>query len=125
VAKQPITSVDDYIAAQPLTAQHVLVRVRNAIRRALPGVDETISYGIPTYKLHGRAVIYFAGWKQHYSVYPSTPAVVTAFKNELASYEVEKGTIRLPLTEPVPAGLIAGIAKVRAREVTERRPQRR
>ena len=79
-----------------------------------------ISYRIPTYKLHGRPVLYFAGWRQHYSLYPSTDHLVAAFKDDLAPYEVNKGTIRFPLSEPVPVKLIEGIAKFRAKEVAER-----
>jgi uncharacterized protein YdhG (YjbR/CyaY superfamily) len=79
-----------------------------------------ISYQIPTYKLHGRPVLYFAGWTQHYSLYPSTHRLVSAFKDDLAPYEVSKGTIRFLLSEPVPVKLIEGIAKFRAKEVAER-----
>jgi len=57
--------VDDYIAAQPKTVQGILKRVRNTIRKAVPGAVEAISYNIPAYKLNGDRVIYFAGWKQH------------------------------------------------------------
>ncbi|MCI0738224.1 MAG: hypothetical protein L0Y72_04215, partial [Gemmataceae bacterium] len=70
--------------------------------------------------LHGGAVIYFAGWKQHYSLYPATSYVVSALKDELAPYERSKGTIRFPLTKPVPVKLIARIAKLRAMEFVER-----
>jgi uncharacterized protein YdhG (YjbR/CyaY superfamily) len=79
-----------------------------------------ISYKIPTYKLNGRPVLYFAGWKQHYSLYPATDHVVAAFKDDLAPYEVNKGAIRFPLSEPVPVKLIERIAKFRAKEVAER-----
>jgi uncharacterized protein YdhG (YjbR/CyaY superfamily) len=103
-----------------VAVQRVLRRVRSTIRKALPGAEESISYQIPTYKLHGRAVIYFAGWKGHYSLYPSTSRVVATFKDDLLPYEIAKGTIRFPLSEPVPVKLIDGIAKVRAKEVTER-----
>jgi uncharacterized protein YdhG (YjbR/CyaY superfamily) len=121
MAKTDFKSVDEYIASQPKAVQAILERVRSVIRKAVPGAEESISYQIPTYKLHGRRVIYFAGWKQHYSLYPSTDKVVAAFKNELAAYEVnDKGTIRFPLSKPVPVKLIAGIAKVRAKEVVER-----
>lgn len=120
MAKTDVTRVDDYIASQPEAAQRVLARVRSAIRKAVPGAEEMISYKIPTYKLHGRPVIYFAGWKQHYSLYPSTDRVLAAFKDDLAPYEVNKGTIRFPLSGPVPVKLIEGIAKVRAKEVAER-----
>jgi uncharacterized protein YdhG (YjbR/CyaY superfamily) len=59
-------------------------------------------------------------WKQHYSIYAATEQVVAAFKDELAPYEVDKGTIRFPLCEPVPVKLIGRIAIFRAREVFER-----
>jgi uncharacterized protein YdhG (YjbR/CyaY superfamily) len=65
-------------------------------------------------------VLFFAGWKQHYSLYPVTERVAAAFKDELAPYEVKKGTIRFPLSEPAPLKLIERIAKFRAKEVTER-----
>jgi uncharacterized protein YdhG (YjbR/CyaY superfamily) len=113
-------SVDDYIAAQPEEVRRVLERVRSAIRKALPKAEETISYNIPTYKLRGRPVIYFAGWKKHYSLYPSNARLVAAFKDELSPYEVEKGTIRFPLSDPVPAKLIEQIAKFRSKDAAER-----
>ena len=114
------SSVDQYLAAQPAAVRRALARVRGAIRKALPAAQETISYQLPTYKLNGRAVIYFAAWKHHYSIYPSTRAVVDALKDDLEPYEIEKGTIRFPLTGRVPVRLIAGIAKIRAGEVAER-----
>ena len=114
-------NIDEYIADFPPAVQIVLKRVRSAIRKAVPNAEEAISYRIPAYKLHGRYVIYFAGWKRHYSLYPSTARLVAAFKDDLAPYEVnDKGTIRFPLSEPVPVKLIEGIAKFRAKEVAER-----
>jgi uncharacterized protein YdhG (YjbR/CyaY superfamily) len=112
-------SVDEYIASLPEALQAILGRVRSAIRKAVPGGEEVISYQIPTYKLHGSPLLYFAGWKQHYSLYPATAGVVAAFKDELSSYEVSKGTIRFPLDQPVPVSLIGRIAKFRAKEVAE------
>ena len=118
MARTDYKSVGEYIASQAEAAQAVLERVRSAIRRALPRAEEVISYQIPTYKLDRRAVIYFAGWKQHYSLYPADARLVAAFRKELAPYEVnEKGTIRFPLSEPVPVRLIERIARFRAREV--------
>jgi uncharacterized protein YdhG (YjbR/CyaY superfamily) len=112
--------VDDYIATQPDDVQAVLRRVRSIIRKAMPDAEEVISYQIPTYKLHGGTVIHFAGWKKHFSLYPATGGVVEALKQELAPYEISKGTIRFPLSEPVPVKLIARIAKFRAEEAAER-----
>jgi len=120
VAKTDFKSVDEYIASQPEAVQDVLKRVRSTIRKAVPGAEEMISYKIPTYKLHGDPVLYFAGWKKHYSLYPASGHLVAAFKDDLAPYEVNKGTIRFPLSEPVPIKLIGRIAKFRAKEVAER-----
>ena len=120
MAKTDFKSVDDYIASQPEASQGRLTRGRNTIREAVPGAEEVISYKIPAYKLHSGPVLYFAGWKQHYSLYPATERVVAAFKDELASYQVNKGTIRFPLSQPVPVKLIGRIAKFRAKEVSER-----
>jgi uncharacterized protein YdhG (YjbR/CyaY superfamily) len=120
MAKISLKSVDEYIAAQPATVQDILSRVRSAIRKAIPRAEETISYKIPGYKLHNRPVLYFAGWKQHYSLYPVTERVVAALKDDFEPYEIKKGTIRFPLSQPVPVTLIARIAKFRAKEVAER-----
>ena len=110
-----------YIAAQPQVAQRALKRVRAIVRKAMPGVEERISYGIPAFRLNGLNVLYIAGWKAHYSLYPSTKALERAFEKELAPYELShKGTIRFPLTEPVPAKLIERIAKFRAKEFAGR-----
>jgi uncharacterized protein YdhG (YjbR/CyaY superfamily) len=113
-------SVDDYIESQPEAVRGLLERVRGIIRKAIPGAEEVISYQIPAYKVNGRAVIYFAGWKQHFSLYPTTAPLVAAFKDELAGYEISKGTIRFPLADGVPVKLIQQIAKFRAREAAQR-----
>jgi uncharacterized protein YdhG (YjbR/CyaY superfamily) len=76
---------------------------------------------MPAYTLQGERVLFFAGWKQHYSLYPAGERLVAAFKDELAPYGIRKGTIRFPLSEPVPVKLIERIAKFRAKETSVRR----
>jgi uncharacterized protein YdhG (YjbR/CyaY superfamily) len=125
MAKTDFRSVDEYIATHPEDVQVVLQLVRRTIRKAAPGAEEVISYQIPAYKLDGNAVIYFAGWKQHYSLYPAGAAIIEAFEEELAPYTVNKGTIRFPLSQPVPVKLIAGITKLRAKDAAARRKSTR
>ena len=120
LARTDFKSVDEYIASQPDAVQTVLRRLRSAMRKALPRAEEVISYQIPAYRLHGSTVLHFAGWKKHYSIYPATDGLVAAFKNDLAPYEVnDKGTIRFPLSEPVPVSLLVRLAKFRATEAEE------
>ena len=123
MAKTGFKSVDEYLASQPESVQGILESVRSAIRKALPGAEEVISYQIPAYKLHGRCILYFAGWKRHYSLYPAGAKLAAAFEQELTPYELSKGTIRFPLSEAVPVKLIGRIAKFRAKEAAEKTQQ--
>jgi len=120
MAKTDFRSVDEYIATHPTAVQKVLTLVRDTIRKALPEAVETISYQIPTYKQHGGAVVYFAGWKKHFSIYPAGAELLAAFGDELARYQISKGTIRFPLDEPVPTTLIERIARHREKETLAR-----
>lgn len=114
-------TIDEYIAVQPAATQIVLERVRSAIGKAAPDAEECISYQIPAFKLHGRVLLYFAGFKEHYSVYPANDAMVAAFPGELNRYRVSKGTLRFSLSEAVPVKLIGRIAKFRAQELAKRK----
>jgi uncharacterized protein YdhG (YjbR/CyaY superfamily) len=114
---EEITTIDAYIAAQPEARQSVLTGVRAAIRAALPEATEVISYKIPAFRHKGRTVIYFAGWKAHYSLYPVGPKVVEAFGEELSGYKNSKGTLKLPLDKPVPGELITRITLYLAQNV--------
>lgn len=125
MAKPAPATVDDYIALQPEAVRVLLQEMRTAIRKGAPEAVESISYGIPAYKLANKAVIYFAAWKRHYSIYPVTDNLVEAFKNELSAYEVERGTIRFPLSSLVPSGLIERLSRFRADEVTASRAARK
>ena len=125
MAKTDFKSVAEYLTTLPKQTRVVLQRVRAVIRKAVPTGEEVISYQIPAVKLEGRALIYFAGWKEHYSLYPATEKVRASLERELADYEVRKGTIRFPLSEPVPGELIAKIAKIRAKETALLSDERR
>jgi uncharacterized protein YdhG (YjbR/CyaY superfamily) len=117
ITQAEFASVDAYIAAQSEAAQAALNLVRVTLRKAMPEAEEVISYNMPTYTVNGARVLHFAGWKQHYSLYAASAAIVAAFGKELAGYKIQKGTISFPLSEPVPVRLIARIARFRAKEV--------
>ena len=119
MAKTNFKTVAEYIASKPRDVQVLLKPLRDAILKAVPEADEVISYQIPGYKLKGVPLLYFAAWKEHFSLYPANDALVAAFKKELSRYERSKGTIRFPLAELVPVRLIERIAKFRAKQVVE------
>ncbi len=109
-----IRSIDDYIAGFPDGTKRLLEDMRRTIRTAVPDAEEKISYRMPAFYLRG-ILVYFAAFKNHIGFFP-TSSGVEAFKSELASYEVSKGTIRFPLDKPLPLKLIARIVKFRVAE---------
>lgn len=105
-------SVDDYIANFTPEIQETLSLVRKKIQELVPDAEETISYGIPTYKLNGIYLVYFAGFKKHIGFYPA-PVGMEAFKEEFKSYKTGKGSVQFPLDKPMPLDLIDRIVKYR------------
>jgi len=114
--KRKPKDIDEYIAGFPSDTQKILKSIRATIRKAAPQAEETISYGIPSFKLNGKR-IYFAGFKAHIGLYPVTPDVKEKFKKELSRYEGGKGTVRFPLDQPIPYSLIGKIVKFKVRQI--------
>ncbi len=108
-------SIDQYIAMFPQDIQKILEELRKTIREVAPAVQETISYGIPTFKLHGN-LVHFAAYKSHIGFYPGGPSAIKAFKDELVSYKQSKGTVQFPLDSPIPFSLVRKMVQFRVKE---------
>jgi uncharacterized protein YdhG (YjbR/CyaY superfamily) len=104
------SSVDEYIADFPANVREILEHLRRVIKESAPGAEESISYGMPGFKLNGHSLVYFSAWKKHIGFYGASSAVET-FKKELAPYKILKGTIQFPLDKPMPLDLIGKIVK--------------
>ncbi len=113
-------SIDEYIAEFPAETRKMLEELRALIKASAPGVIETISYAIPTFDLHGRHVVHFAGFAKHIGFYP-TDSGIKAFEEELAPYKSGKGSVQFPLGQPLPTDLIRRIVKFRVEESTGKR----
>jgi uncharacterized protein YdhG (YjbR/CyaY superfamily) len=109
--------IDAYLADVPDAHREVLQRLRAQIRKAVPEATETISYKIPTFKYHGRPLLYFASHKDHCSLYPITDAMLEAGGDEIARRATGKGTVRFRPEDPLPAGIVSKIAKARMKEI--------
>ena len=112
-------NIDVYISGFPTETQKILEQIRTTIKKTVPEADETISYGIPTFNLNGTYLIYFAGYKNHVSIYPA-PRGHEVFKSLLAHYKGGKGTVQFPLDKPIPFTLIVKILKFRLKESSKK-----
>lgn len=114
----PVSTVDDYIAAAPAAVRPVLDAVRATVRATAPQAQERISYRMPAYFQQG-ALVYFGAFKQHIGFYP--PVHDAALRRACARYAGEKGNLRFPLDQPIPHDLIARIVQARVRENAEKK----
>lgn len=108
------TSIDDYLATLPASTAALLQDLRRAIQGWAPEATETISYGIPTFKLK-RNLVHFAGFDKHIGLYPG-PSGIAAFEAELGPYKHAKGSVQFPLDRPLPMDLIERIVRYRVAE---------
>jgi len=113
--KKQFKTIDAYIQTFPKDVQAILQKVRQTIQKAAPDAVETISYQMPTFKLNGKGLVYFAAYEKHIGFYP-IPSGMKAFEKELASYKQGKGSVQFPIDRPIPYDLVRRIVLFRAKE---------
>jgi len=111
-------NTEEYIRQFPDNTAAILKRIRNTIKKVAPSATETISYGMPALKFHGKPLVYYGAYKNHIGFY-ALPSGNEAFQKELASYKTGKGSIQFQLNEEIPYGLIEKIVKFRLKEIEE------
>ncbi|MFW9964753.1 MAG: iron chaperone [Candidatus Sifarchaeia archaeon] len=114
-SRNRVVTVDEYIAMFPRDVQYLLNEVRKAIQESAPNAQETISYGIPTFKLNGN-LVHFGAFKNHIGFYPGGPSAIEVFKEELSPFKQGKGSVQFPLDKPIPLRLLKKIVRFRVKQ---------
>jgi uncharacterized protein YdhG (YjbR/CyaY superfamily) len=109
--------IDSYLAGLDEPARSTLEDLRRCILLAVPEAHQCLSYGVPAFKVEGRTVAGFAAFKHHLSYLPHSGSVLTALSDELAGYQVTKGSLHFPVDQPLPAGLVSALVTTRLREL--------
>ena len=109
--------IDTYLATLPAGQRDALQRLRIQIARVVPDAVETISYGMPAFKLDGRFLVSFAGWKRHCSIYPLTDAFLESNADALAGYDRTKGSLHFTPEMPLPEPIVETLVRARVADL--------
>ena len=110
-------TVEEYLAELPPDRRAGVETLRRAARAGAPEATESIAYGMPALRSHGRQfLVSYAAFKAHYSLFPASDPVIEACGDELTPFLSGKGTIRFPADRPIPAALVTKIVAVRFAE---------
>lgn len=122
-SKKP-ENIDLYIETFPENVQEILKKLRAQIIKTAPNSVESISYGLPAYKLNGKPLVYFGGFKNHIGLY-ALPSGNEAFQKQLSNYKTGKGSIQFPINKEMPWKLIEEIIKFRLKEIQQKTKNRK
>jgi uncharacterized protein YdhG (YjbR/CyaY superfamily) len=116
------TSVDEYVAELPEAKRDVLIELRRTVNAAAPEATETIAYGMPALRSHGgQFLVSYAAYKNHYSLFPASGAVIEKLGDELTPFLAGQGTIRFPAAKAIPLGIVTKVVRIRLAENAARR----
>jgi uncharacterized protein YdhG (YjbR/CyaY superfamily) len=113
----PDPRIDAYLATLPDAQREALERLRTQIAKAAPDAVETISYGMPTFKLGRQFLVSFAGWKEHCALYPLTGTFIADHAAELEGYGRTKGSVHFTPERPLPAAMVERLVRARIADI--------
>jgi len=116
--KQKPKTIDEYLADVNPNERVTLEKLRRAILAAAPSAEECISYGIPSFRVNGRSLVFFAAWANHCSFYPASSTALKKFRDDLKPFQTSKGTIRFSPSKPLPVSLVKKLVQARMANIS-------
>jgi uncharacterized protein YdhG (YjbR/CyaY superfamily) len=112
--------IDLRLAAMPADQRAALQHLRTTIAAAAPEAVETISYSMPAFRYHGRALVSYDGFKTHCSFFPMGSEVIERHREEFADFATTKGTLHFTPDHPIPNDLVELIVRERMAQIDSR-----
>jgi uncharacterized protein YdhG (YjbR/CyaY superfamily) len=109
--------IDRYLAKLDEPKRSTLEALRESILEILPEAEQGISYGVPAFKVNGKAVAGFAAFKDHLSYVPHSGSVLATLQDDTAPYETSKGSLKFAVDKPLPKRLVKKLVSARMREL--------
>lgn len=113
------TTITDYFQHATDEQKAEYQRLSKIVKRLAPKAVESISYGMPAYKIGKKPLVYFGIFKDHLSIFPASGAVIETMGDELAEFRTSKGTLRYTLEKPIPSELLEKMLRTRLGELAE------
>ena len=109
--------IDSYLATLDEPKRSTLEALRKTIMEIVPGAEQGISYGVPAFKVQGKAVAGFAAFKNHLSYVPHSGSVLATLQDDTVRYETSKGSLKFAVDKPLPKRLVKKLISARMREL--------
>ncbi|HEX6520867.1 MAG TPA: DUF1801 domain-containing protein [Streptosporangiaceae bacterium] len=108
--------IDQYLDAMEEPKRTTLARPPQTILGMVPEAEQGISYGVPAFKVRGKAVAGFAAFTNHLNYLPHSGSVFPQLKDELKSYSSSSGALRFSINEPLPVPLVEKLIAIRLQQ---------
>lgn len=109
--------IDTYLAAVDEPQHGTLQQLRATLRDVLPDAEEGISYGVPVFKLGGKAIAGFAAYKNHVTYLPHSGSVTEVLAADLSAYKTTKGALQFAIDQPLPEDVVRLLVGARLKEL--------
>jgi uncharacterized protein YdhG (YjbR/CyaY superfamily) len=116
----PPRGIDEYLAGLDDPKRTTLQKLRQTIHSIVPDAEETISYGMPAFRLEGGIVAGFAAFKNHLAFLPHSGSTFRALSDDLTGYESTDGSLHFPIDKPLPKPLVKKLIATRLKEIRGR-----
>jgi uncharacterized protein YdhG (YjbR/CyaY superfamily) len=115
-----MSAVDDYFGSLDATARAAFEHIRNLAMDLAPDAEQGTSYGTAALRYKRSPLLGFRVAKQHLSIFPFSPGVVDAVRDQLKGFDLSKGTIRFTVATPLPDEVVRDIVRHRIAEIEHR-----